>query len=71
MLDRLTHLTFGQVVLYAAGLIAAIGIVLALATPAGRDAFALLGLRVADALVALLERGLTPASRKVRQVRWQ
>ena len=71
MLDWLTHLTFGQVVLYAAGLVALVGIVFALATPAGRDAFALLGLRVADALVKLLEGRLSPQARSVRRVRWQ
>lgn len=69
MANWLTHLTFGQAALYAAGLVAVIGLALALLTPAGRDAVARLGLRVADALVGLLERMLNAESRLVRRSR--
>lgn len=68
-MDWLSKLSFGQAVLYAAGLVAVVGCALALITPAGRNAFAVLGLRVADALVALLERMLSGQQRAARRMR--
>ena len=57
-----------EIIGLAAVLIALIGIVLALLTPAGRDAFAKMGLRIADALTSWLERMLGPESREARNI---
>ena len=67
MRDWLGQLSLGQVALYAAGLVAVLGLGLALATSAGREHVALLGLRVADALVELLERLLSAETRAARR----
>lgn len=53
------NITLSDVVLVAAAVVAIIGLVLALLTPKGRDTVALLGLRVADALVSLIEKLLS------------
>jgi len=60
------NLTAFEVALLCASAVAAIGIVLALLSPQGRDALALLGLRVADALVAWLEGRLSNAAWRTR-----
>jgi hypothetical protein len=57
-----------EIIGLAAALIALIGMVLALLTPAGRDAFGKLGLRIADALTSWLERMLSAQSREARQI---
>lgn len=44
------NLTPTEIVALAAAAVAIVGIILALLTPAGREAFALFGLRIADAL---------------------
>jgi hypothetical protein len=62
------ELTPIEIIVWAAALIALIGMVLALLTPAGRDAFAKLGLRIADALTSWLERLLSAQSREARSV---
>lgn len=61
-------LTPVEIAVLAAGAVALVGMILALLTPRGRAAFALLGLRVADALVSWLERLLGPAQREARAV---
>jgi hypothetical protein len=62
------ELTPVEIIGLAAALIALIGIVLALLTPSGRDAFARMGLRIADALTSWLERMLGPQSRAARHI---
>jgi hypothetical protein len=56
-----------EIVTIIAAVIAAIGIIAALATQPGRDAFALLGLRVADALTRWLEARLSVTQRELRK----
>jgi hypothetical protein len=55
-----------DIVIGAVILVAAITLGLALAKPEGRDALALMGLRVADALVKLLEGRLSATSKSIR-----
>lgn len=62
------NLTFEQVLLGVAVLAALAGIGAALATPSGRERLALLGLRIADALVALLEKSLSEPSAQSRRI---
>lgn len=62
------ELTPVEIIGLAAALIALIGMVLALLTPGGRDAFARMGLRIADALTSWLERMLGPQSRAARNI---
>jgi len=57
-----------EIIGLAAALIALIGMVLALLTPAGREAFAQIGLRIADALTSWLERLLGPETRQARKL---
>lgn len=61
------ELTVIELIGLAASVVALAGIVLALLTAAGREAFARLGLRVADALVAWLEARLRPVAREARR----
>lgn len=62
------ELTPIEIIGLAAVLVAVIGMVLALLTPTGRDAFAKMGLRIADALTSWLERMLGPDSRAQRNI---
>jgi len=62
-------ITFAQAALYAARAVALLGLALALLTPGGREAGALLGLRIADALIAYLERLLGAQQYAARQRR--
>jgi hypothetical protein len=57
--EFLANLTLFDLALIAGATVAVIGLILALLSPGGRDKLAALGLRVADALVALLERLLS------------
>ena len=61
------HVTFGQAAVWTAAALAVIGLALALVTPAGRERMAWLGLRVADALIVLLERLLSEQKRAERR----
>jgi hypothetical protein len=59
-------LTIVQLIGCAAAVVAVLALAAALATASGRDALALLGLRIAAALAAWLERRLSVAARSRR-----
>jgi|GEM_PF-5050711 len=67
MSQWIDHLTLFDWTLLAAAGIGLIGLILALLTPAGREALALLGLRLADALVKWLEQQLSEEKRQLRR----
>lgn len=62
----LSQLAISQIILIAAGVLGVLLIVLAAISPTTRDKLALLGLRVADVMVAFLEAQLKPATRAAR-----
>lgn len=60
-------LTLGGLIAWTAVIVALIALVVALLIPKYREGFAVLGLRIADALTALLERWLSQQTLSARK----